>query len=57
MWRSEGKGESEGDSGGGLCETVHKTAQPQTPHIFFCVVIFRSRLCLATSLKQKPTFT
>lgn len=38
VWRLEGKGESEGDSGGGLCEIIHKIAQPQTPRIFFCIL-------------------
>lgn len=57
MWRSEGTGESKVDSGGGLCEIVHKTSQPQTPHIFFCVVFFVSCPPSVTALKQKPIFT
>lgn len=39
VWRSEGTGES--NSGEGLCETVHKIAQPQAPAIL-CVLIFGS---------------
>lgn len=55
MWRSEGKGESKVDSGGGLCEIVHKTSQPQT-HILFSAVFFRFLFSFSDSTDAKANF-
>lgn len=54
MRRSEGEGESEGDSGGGLCESVHKNAQPQNPHIFIlCCRLFGPPHSVSDTTEEK----